>query len=199
MEACEIEPGRSWRRPPAPHHGGGLVGQRGCDERRPRRNRQAADPRTCGPRYPRAGTVHAGLRRRPAATASAAAKADGFETILHQGAEGAGQRASPACSWWPDDAHAPSHVKISATRLCGLHCSCAVCMVQSIARRMDAMPLVLSLREGSDFYVDDEQIVVGHVYALTRFEITVTSTTKRHIDHRGGVDRGLAGRVRLGW
>jgi hypothetical protein len=46
---------------------------------------------------------------------------------------------------------------------------------------MDAMPLVLSLREGSDFYVDDEQIVVGHIYGLTRFEITVTSTTKRHM------------------
>jgi hypothetical protein len=43
------------------------------------------------------------------------------------------------------------------------------------------MPLILSLREGQDFYVDEEQIVVGRVYALTRFDLYVPRTGARHL------------------
>ena len=42
------------------------------------------------------------------------------------------------------------------------------------------MALVLSLREGQDFYLGGERIVVGKVSGLTRFDLVVTRTGKRH-------------------
>ncbi len=42
------------------------------------------------------------------------------------------------------------------------------------------MPLVLSLREGQDFYLDDEQLVVRRVQGLMRFELQVAKTGKLH-------------------
>jgi hypothetical protein len=43
------------------------------------------------------------------------------------------------------------------------------------------MALVLSLRDGHDFYVADTQIIVGRVSGLTRFELSVPSTGKKYV------------------
>ena len=42
------------------------------------------------------------------------------------------------------------------------------------------MPLVLSLRSGQDFYVGDEQIVVGEILGLSRLTVTVPSTGRTY-------------------
>ena len=42
------------------------------------------------------------------------------------------------------------------------------------------MTLVLSLRKGQDFYVDDEQIVVESIRGKQSFDVKVVSTGKVH-------------------
>jgi hypothetical protein len=42
------------------------------------------------------------------------------------------------------------------------------------------MPLVLSLKEGDDFWVNDQQIVVGKIESGSRFVVSATGTTKEH-------------------
>ena len=42
------------------------------------------------------------------------------------------------------------------------------------------MPLVLSLREGQDFFLGDEQVVVGRVHGIVKFEVKVKKTGKCH-------------------
>jgi hypothetical protein len=44
-----------------------------------------------------------------------------------------------------------------------------------------AMPLVLSLHSGDDFYVADQQVVVGAVLGMSRFEVTVTSSGRKYV------------------
>lgn len=41
------------------------------------------------------------------------------------------------------------------------------------------MPLVLSLKEGEDFFVDDVQVVIDSIESAHRFWVTVPSTGKR--------------------
>ena len=42
------------------------------------------------------------------------------------------------------------------------------------------MPLVLSLRSGQDFYLDDSQVIVGKIHGVTKFDVTVAKTGKKH-------------------
>jgi hypothetical protein len=42
-----------------------------------------------------------------------------------------------------------------------------------------AMALVLSLRAGQDFYVDDERVIVERVHGHSRFDLVVASSGKR--------------------
>ena len=43
------------------------------------------------------------------------------------------------------------------------------------------MPLVLSLRTGDDFFVGDQQVVVGDILGVSRFEMTVVSSGRRYL------------------
>ena len=42
------------------------------------------------------------------------------------------------------------------------------------------MPLVLSLKEGDDFWVDDQQVVVRKIESGHRFWVSVSGTDKEH-------------------
>jgi sRNA-binding carbon storage regulator CsrA len=41
--------------------------------------------------------------------------------------------------------------------------------------------LVLSLHSGQDFYVGDEQVVVGAILGVSKFEVTVTSSGRKYV------------------
>ena len=43
------------------------------------------------------------------------------------------------------------------------------------------MPLVLSLHSGQDFYVGDEQVVVGAILGVSKFEVTVASSGRKYV------------------
>jgi hypothetical protein len=42
------------------------------------------------------------------------------------------------------------------------------------------MPLVLSLKEGDDFWVNDQQIVVGKIESGSQFWVSATGSDKEH-------------------
>ena len=43
------------------------------------------------------------------------------------------------------------------------------------------MALVLSLHSGQDFYVGDEQVVVGAILGVSKFEVTVASSGRKYV------------------
>lgn len=43
------------------------------------------------------------------------------------------------------------------------------------------MPLVLSLKEGQDFYVDQDQIVIDKIVDDSSFKVLVTKTNRKHL------------------